>query len=210
MNMLGYYKDPQGTREAFTEDGFFRTGDLVHLDPDGQVKIIGRVKEQFKTSKGKYVAPAPLESKLMAHPAVEACCVMGAGLPSPLPWSFCRRGARKTVRRSGRARELWKQSLLERMNEINAQVDPHERMSFIAIVDGPWTIGNEFLTPTLKVKRAALERRYLGWLRVGKSSQARWCGNRSCLTQAKEEPLRPPGGIGPPLREVTAVSYRFG
>ena len=43
MNMLGYYKDPQGTRDAFTEDGFFRTGDIVHLEPDGQLKIVGRV-----------------------------------------------------------------------------------------------------------------------------------------------------------------------
>ena len=83
MNMVGYYKGPQGAREGFTEDGFFRTGDIVQLDADGQVKIIGRVKEQFKTSKGKYVAPAPIESMLMAHPAIEACCVMGAGLPSP-------------------------------------------------------------------------------------------------------------------------------
>jgi len=47
------------------------------------------------------------------------------------------------------------------MNEVNAQVDPHERLSFLAIVDGPWTIGNEILTPTLKIKRAVLERRYL-------------------------------------------------
>jgi len=83
MNMLGYYRDPQGTREAFTEDGFFKTGDIVELDADGQVKIVGRLKEQFKTSKGKYVAPAPIEAELMAHSALEACCVMGADLPSP-------------------------------------------------------------------------------------------------------------------------------
>src|ERR1017187_6613521 len=83
MNMIGYYKGPQGAGEEFAEDGFFRTGDIVQLDSDGQVKIIGRVKEQFKTSKGKYVAPAPIESRLMAHPAIEACCVMGAGRSSP-------------------------------------------------------------------------------------------------------------------------------
>ncbi len=49
----------------------------------------------------------------------------------------------------------------EQMNDVNAEVDPHERLNFIAIVEGPWTIGNEFLTPTLKIKRAVLERRYL-------------------------------------------------
>ncbi len=160
MNMLGYYKDPQGTRDGLTQEGFFRTGDLVHLGSDGQVKIIGRIKEQFKTSKGKYVAPAPLESKLMAHPAVEACCVMGAGLPRPFAVVVLSPDARNQCA-APVAREALQESLLARMNEINAQADPHERMSFIAIVDGPWTVGNEFLTPTLKNKRAALERRYL-------------------------------------------------
>jgi len=160
MNMLGYYGDPQNTLEAFTQDGFFRTGDLVQLDSDGQVKIIGRLKEQFKTSKGKYVAPAPIETELMAHPALEACCVMGADLPSPFAVVVLSPDERKRCADS-EAREALEQSLLERMNEVNAQVDPHERMSFIAIVDGPWTIANEFLTPTLKIKRSALERRYL-------------------------------------------------
>src|SRR5581483_2221339 len=58
MNMLGYYKEPEATLDAFDADGYFRTGDLVTMDRDGQIRIIGRVKEQFKTSKGKYVAPA--------------------------------------------------------------------------------------------------------------------------------------------------------
>ena len=70
MNMLGYYRDPETTRAAFTGDGFFRTGDVVAIEPDGQLKIIGRIKEQFKTSKGKYVAPAPIEGRLMENPAV--------------------------------------------------------------------------------------------------------------------------------------------
>jgi long-chain acyl-CoA synthetase len=160
MNMVGYYKGQQGRREGFTEDDFFCTGDIVQLDSDGQVRVIGRVKEQFKTSKGKYVAPAPLESKLMAHPAVEACCVMGAGRPSPFAVVVLSPDARKRSAAPS-ARQALEQSLLAQMNEVNAQVDPHERMSFIAIVDGPWTIGNEFLTPTLKIKRATLERRYL-------------------------------------------------
>jgi long-chain acyl-CoA synthetase len=158
MNMLGYYKNPQGTRDAFTQDGFFRTGDLVQIDSDGQVKIIGRVKEQFKTSKGKYVAPAPIESKLMAHPAVEVCCVMGTDLPSPFAVVVLSPDARKQCA-APEARKAFEQSLLKRLDEVNAQVDPHERMSFMAIVDGP--IGNEYLTPTLKIKRAVVEARYL-------------------------------------------------
>jgi long-chain acyl-CoA synthetase len=159
MTMVGYYNDPQGTRDGFTPDGFFRTGDLVQLDSDGQVRIIGRVKEQFKTSKGKYVAPAPIETRLMTHPAVEACCVMGVDLPRPFAVVLLSPEAKQSALREGQ--EALEQSLLERMNEVNAMADPHERLGFIAIADGPWTIGNEFLTPTLKIKRATLERRYL-------------------------------------------------
>ena len=83
MNMLGYFRDTEGTRAMFTEDGFIRTGDIGRIDPDGQLKIIGRLKEQFKTSKGKYVAPAPIESQFMAILMVEACCLMGTGMPHP-------------------------------------------------------------------------------------------------------------------------------
>jgi len=159
MNMLGYYKDPQLTQDALTPDGFFRTGDLVHLDPDGQVKIIGRIKEQFKTSKGKYVAPAPIESELLAHPAVEACCVMGAGLPSAFAIVVLSPDARRGCAGPDERRTL-EESLRAQMEAVNAQLDPHERLNFIAIVDGPWTIGNELITPTLKIKRAAVEGRY--------------------------------------------------
>ena len=160
MNMLGYYKGPHGAREGFNEEGFFRTGDIVQMDSDGQVKIIGRAKEQFKTSKGKYVAPAPLESKLMALPAIEACCVMGAGLPGPFAVVILSPDARKMCGDPA-AREALEQAVLEQLNVVNADVDPHERMRFIAIVDGPWTVANEFLTPTLKIKRSVLEGRYL-------------------------------------------------
>ncbi|HEV2378953.1 MAG TPA: AMP-binding protein [Terriglobia bacterium] len=163
MNMMGYYKDPQGTQDAFTEDGFFRTGDLVQRDPDGQVKIIGRVKEQFKTSKGKYVAPAPIESKLMAHPSVEACCVMGAGLPSPFAVVVLSAEARQRCADAEAKRSL-EQVLASEMERVNAQLDPHERMRLIAIVDGPWSIANGLMTPTLKIKRTLVEQHYLALL----------------------------------------------
>ncbi len=73
--MLGYYKEEQLTREAFTEDGWLKTGDKGTIDGQGLLRITGRVKDLFKTGKGKYVAPAPIEDKLMMHPAVEACIV---------------------------------------------------------------------------------------------------------------------------------------
>ena len=160
MNMLGYYNNPEGSRAALTPDGFFRTGDVVELAADNQLRIIGRLKEQFKTSKGKYVAPAPLEAKLLAHPAFETCCVMGDGLPSPFVVATLSAEGKKLAA-APETRKALEQSLLERLSEVNAQADPHERLSFLAVVEGPWTIGNEFLTPTLKIKRAAVEGRYL-------------------------------------------------
>ena len=82
--MLGYYKEPELTREAFTADGWLRTGDKGQIDAQGRLRITGRVKDLFKTSKGKYVAPAPIEDKLVMHEAVEACVVTGANLGQPL------------------------------------------------------------------------------------------------------------------------------
>ena len=159
MNMLGYYKDPRATRESFTEDGFFRTGDLASIAPDGQLRIIGRVKEQFKTSKGKYVAPAPIESMLVAHPSVEASCLMGAGMPSPFAVLLLSDEARKRCA-DPKARAELEESLLAQMGKVNARLDPHERVKFLAIADGPWNIGNGLMTPTLKIRRSVLEARY--------------------------------------------------
>ena len=159
MNMLGYYKDPLSTRNSFTEDGFFRTGDLAEIALDGQLRIIGRVKEQFKTSKGKYVAPAPIESMLMAHPAVEAGCLMGSGMPSPFAVILLNDDARKRCV-NPQAKAALEESLSTQMASVNAELDPHERVKFLAIADGPWTIGNGLMTPTLKIKRSVLEARY--------------------------------------------------
>jgi long-chain acyl-CoA synthetase len=152
MNMLGYFRDPATTKAAFTGDGFFRTGDLARIDPDGQLKIVGRVKEQFKTSKGKYVMPAPIESQLLAHPVVDACCLMGAGMPRPF--------AVVLLANVPTERATVEQTLLNLMNTVNTQLDPHEQLSFVAVAQGPWTVGNGFITPTLKIKRNVLESRY--------------------------------------------------
>jgi long-chain acyl-CoA synthetase len=75
--MLGYYKEPEQSRDAFTADGWLRTGDKGRIDAQGCLHITGRVKDLFKTGKGKYVAPAPIEDKLGTHESVEACVVTG-------------------------------------------------------------------------------------------------------------------------------------
>jgi long-chain acyl-CoA synthetase len=159
MNMLGYYKDPEGTRACFTADAFFRTGDVAEIAPDGQLKIVGRIKEQFKTSKGKYVAPAPIESQLMVHPSLDACSVMGAGLANPFAVALISEQARLQSHEP-QARAALEASLAALLTEINKGLAHHERIAFIAIVDGPWTVANGLMTPTLKLKRPLLERRY--------------------------------------------------
>ena len=79
-----YFKQPELTAEAFTEDGFFRTGDRAEWDEERRgYRITGRVKDIFKTAKGKYVAPVPIEARLSANPLLEQVCVLGAGMPAP-------------------------------------------------------------------------------------------------------------------------------
>ncbi|HZS50442.1 MAG TPA: AMP-binding acetyl-CoA synthetase, partial [Bryobacterales bacterium] len=100
-----------------------------------------------------------IESKLLTHPAVEACCLMGAGHPSPFAIVLLSMEAREKCTDADGQRQL-AESLHLQMQNVNADLDPHERVAFLAVVDGPWTIGNGLITPTLKIKRTALEGRY--------------------------------------------------
>jgi long-chain acyl-CoA synthetase len=175
MNMAGYYKNPQETRQAFTEDGFIRTGDLGELSADGWLKITGRIKEQFKTAKGKFVSPSKIEALLGAHPAVDHCIVLGTGMPAPCAIAvLTAEGLRQAGTEAGR-KDLLK-SFTELLNSVNAQVEHHEQLAFVALVDKHWTIDSGFITPTLKLKRTPLEAFYgaliPGWLEQG--SQVIW------------------------------------
>ncbi len=157
--MLGYYKEPELTKAAFTEDGFLHTGDKGAMDAEGNLRIVGRVKDLFKTSKGKYVAPAPIEDKLVMHTAVEACCVTGANLGQPLGILMLNLEAiAKAKSADGRA-EL-EASLKAHLQTINATLDPHEQMDGLILITEPWSVDNGFITPTLKVKRNRIEEVY--------------------------------------------------
>ncbi len=170
-NMLGYYKQPELTRLAFTDDGWLRTGDKGVLDAAGNLKITGRVKDLFKTSKGKYVAPAPIEDKLVMHAAVEACCVTGANLGQPIGLMMLNDNALKKIADPDGRSEL-EASLAEHLNEINAALDPHERLGCLVVMTDAWTVDNDLITPTLKVKRNRIEdlfaKNYETWSRMGK------------------------------------------
>mgnify|MGYP000432716260 CR=1 FL=1 len=156
--MLGYYKAPDLTSDAFTADGFFKTGDLADIDELGRLRLTGRLKELFKTAKGKYVSPAPIECKFV-HPAIEAVCVVGANLGQPFALAMLSADAQRGLSTEA-ARSAFEASLAEVMKQVNQTLDPHEQLGFIVVVKEPWTIDNGFLTPTMKVKRMAIEKHY--------------------------------------------------
>ena len=157
--MLGYYKEPEQTKDAFTADGWLRTGDKAQEDANGCLRITGRVKDLFKTSKGKYVAPSPIEDRLGMHPAVEACVVTGANLGQPLGLVMLSPDAAERTGTEADRTQLMAQ-LSQHLDDVNARLDPHEQMDCLVVIKTPWTVDNGFITPTFKVKRNRIEEVY--------------------------------------------------
>lgn len=157
--MMGYYKDEEKTREAFTEDGYLKTGDKGEIDEMGRLKITGRIKEMFKTSKGKYIAPAPIENRLMSHDSIEMVCVSGANQTQPFALVSPSEEIRPKLQDPGFRKKL-ESDLEQLIREVNKTVDPHEQLAFITVVSDEWSIENSFLTPTLKLKRNVVEDAY--------------------------------------------------
>lgn len=162
-SMLGYFKQEDVTKEAFTEDGFLKTGDRGSMDEDGRLKITGRVKELFKTSKGKYVAPAPIENIINNNPNVELSLVGGSG--HPLTHAVVQ-VAEDLLPKLGDAatRDRITASLDGLIDEINGQVEEFEKVGFIVVASSRWTIEDGQLTPTMKIRRSAIEDLYTGKL----------------------------------------------
>lgn len=154
--MMGYYKDEEKTKETFTEDGFLLTGDKGEIDEQGRLKITGRIKEIFKTSKGKYVAPAPIENRIIGHNSVEMVCVAGSECPQPHALIQLSEEA-MPKRDDPEFRKSLEESLTAVMNEVNGAVDPHEALQFMVVVKDVWGMHNDFLTPTMKIKRNIVE-----------------------------------------------------
>ncbi|MGF6094231.1 AMP-binding protein [Pseudomonas sp. 18175] len=149
--MLGYFKDPQKTAETITADGFLRTGDKGEQDADGRLRLTGRLKEIFKTSKGKYVAPAPIENRLAEHARIEQVCVVGDGLSAPI--GLCVLSAAGEDPGLRASLERW-------LEQVNQALDKHERLRQLVVVKDNWAVENGFLTPTLKIKRNVIESTY--------------------------------------------------
>ena len=154
---IGYYKQPELTAESFTEDGFFRTGDLGERTPEGMLKLTGRAKELFKTAKGKYVAPAPIENLINAHPMVELSLVSGVGQPAAHAMVILAEHLRPRMNEA-EVREQVEKELHALLESVNAKVADHEQLHMIVVAREPWSIENGFLTPTMKVRRGRIEK----------------------------------------------------
>lgn len=157
--MVGYYKEPELTAQTYTEDGFLKTGDRGELDELGRLKITGRTKDLFKTSKGKYVAPVPIENDLNTDERVELCCVVGSGQPATCGLIQLGEGFQKQRETEAGRAELGA-ALAELLRRVNATLPGYERMQCLVVTRDPWTIEGGELTPTMKLKRAVIEDRY--------------------------------------------------
>lgn len=149
-NMLGYYKEPGLTTECF-EEGFLRTGDEGSIDSEGYLTITGRIKDQFKTSKGKYIMPAPVESKLLQTPELAQVCVVGSGMPNAMVLCTLSETARK------HATEQLQDILHHALAAVNKSLEHHEQLAKLIVLPEEWTIQNGLLTPTLKIKRKMID-----------------------------------------------------
>ena len=151
---LGYYRAPEKTAETFLPDGWVRTGDRGYIDADGHVYITGRVKEIFKTAKGKYVAPAPIEGRFLETPLVEQACLTGMGLAQTVMIAVLSAPAMAMDAETVTAR------LREGVLALNERIEPHERIGALIVSRTPWSQENGVLTHTLKIKRDAVEERF--------------------------------------------------
>lgn len=166
----GYWNKPQETAETFTADGWLKTGDIASLDADGYLSITDRKKELLKTSGGKLIAPQPIENKLKAHVLVGNAALVGdkhkfaCVLISP-NFAILESWARvKGVEFTDRNNLLRNERVVARyqriVNEVNATLAPYETIKRLALVPDEWSIETDELTPSMKLKRRVVEKKY--------------------------------------------------
>jgi len=176
--MMGYFKSPEATAETITEDGWVRTGDKGSLDDTNRLRITGRTKEIFKTSKGKYVAPAPIENELISNQFVELACVGGKSQPQPFAIIQLSEAPKKKALSNASERDALGKELETLLTTVNPKLDGHEQLQFLVVVENDWLPENGFLTPTQKIKRPTIEDAYDskvdGW--YGQKKKVVWDG----------------------------------
>jgi long-subunit acyl-CoA synthetase (AMP-forming) len=151
--MLGYYGAPEKTADVL-RDGWLHTGDQGEIDPEGYLKLTGRVSDTFKSSKGKFIVPAPIEWGFAENKYIEQVCVTGLAIPQPLALVVLSEAAQKAPREN--VETLLRQSL----DTVNAALSGFERLKSLVVLSEPWSVENGILTPTMKIRRDVLARRY--------------------------------------------------
>ncbi|MDR3023296.1 long-chain fatty acid--CoA ligase [Chryseobacterium sp.] len=168
----GYFQNEEMTKEAFTEDGFFKTGDIGHIDSDGFLQITDRKKEMFKTSGGKYIAPQTIENLAKASKFIEQIMVVGDGEKMPCAlvqpdFEFAKNWAMRnnlnlgsTPEEIAKSPEL-KQRIEKEIEGINEHLGNWEKIKKIELTPEVWSIESGLLTPTLKLKRKAVKEKFI-------------------------------------------------
>ena len=151
--MRGYYSEPDKTAETL-RDGILYTGDQGELDEEGYLKITGRISDTFKSAKGKFIVPGPIEWSFAKNNYIEQVCVAGLGIPQPIALVVL-----SDLGKEESAEKL-RQSLQETLDHINSQLPNYEQLRAVVVFHTPWSVEDGLLTPTLKIKRHELNRRY--------------------------------------------------
>lgn len=168
--MMGYYKDPEQTRQIIDEEGFLHTGDIGCLVDGRFLKITDRKKEMFKLNNGKYIAPQAIETKLKESNLIEQCIVFGENHKYPsaiiIPnfnalKEFCAKQKIKAPTRDAMlADEKVMKALHKEVAKVNERLAPHEQIRKEQFVDDVWALDNGMLSQTLKLKRSNIHKKY--------------------------------------------------
>lgn len=168
--MRGYYNKPEETRAVFTDDGWFKTGDIGAIDEDGFLRITDRKKELFKTSGGKYIAPQPIEQMIKGSRFVNQVVLIGNGRKFPAAlivpnWesieSYAKLKGIETTTRTALCKHPRIIDLLERqVAGLTTELAQYERVKKVALLEHELTIDGGEMTPTLKVKRRVVDEKY--------------------------------------------------
>ncbi|HUH72781.1 MAG TPA: long-chain fatty acid--CoA ligase [Chitinophagales bacterium] len=168
--MLGYYKDEKSTQATFTEDGWLKTGDIGHFIENQYLVITDRKKDLFKTSGGKYVAPAVIENKLKESSYIEQVAIVGDGekfvsaliVPNfEILKNWCKSNnlqndSLNTMIEHKEVKKLY----FNIVQKLNVNFSKVEQIKKIALLENEWTVESGELTPTLKVKRKTIKEKY--------------------------------------------------
>ena len=166
----GYLNDPEKTAEVLDPDGWFHSGDIGELDPDGYLKIVDRKKELIITAGGKNISPANLESALKAHPLIGQVCVIGDQRPfisalvvldpEVAPVWARQRGIEETVLEELATHPDVIAEVERCLADVNQQFSRVERIKKFTLLGEEWQPDSDFLTPTMKLKRRGVHAHY--------------------------------------------------